>query len=68
MASVTVTAVDTGPHRVSRRVVVNAPAAEIFALVADPIGIPNSTDPGPSERHPSRGRKNSRTVRDSPSG
>lgn len=31
-----VTTVDTGPHRVSRRVLVNAPAAELFALVADP--------------------------------
>ncbi|MEV7624046.1 SRPBCC family protein [Actinoplanes sp. NPDC089786] len=27
---------DSGPRRVSRRVRVNAPAAEIFALVADP--------------------------------
>lgn len=28
--------VDTGPHRVTRRVVVDAPAAELFAIVADP--------------------------------
>lgn len=31
-----VTTVDLGPRRVARRVLVNAPAAEIFALVADP--------------------------------
>jgi len=31
-----VTRVDAGPRRVSRRVVVNAPAASVFALVADP--------------------------------
>jgi hypothetical protein len=28
--------VDTGPHRVTRRVVVNASPAELFAIVADP--------------------------------
>ena len=32
----TVTPIDTGAHRVSRRTVVNASAAELFALVADP--------------------------------
>ncbi|GAB7045967.1 SRPBCC family protein [Catenuloplanes indicus] len=32
----TVTTVDTGERRVSRRAVVNAPVAELFALVADP--------------------------------
>ncbi len=32
----TVTIVDAGPHQVSRSIEVNAPAAELFALVADP--------------------------------
>lgn len=32
----TVTVVDRGPNQVSRSVEVNAPAAEVFALVADP--------------------------------
>jgi hypothetical protein len=32
----TVTIVDAGPNQVSRAVEVNAPAAELFALVADP--------------------------------
>jgi hypothetical protein len=31
-----VTTVDTGARRVSRRVTVSAPAAEVFALIADP--------------------------------
>jgi hypothetical protein len=32
----TVTTVDAGPNQVSRSVEVNAPAAELFAIVADP--------------------------------
>lgn len=32
----TVTVVDAGPNQVSRSVEVNAPAAELFAMVADP--------------------------------
>jgi hypothetical protein len=36
MTDAAVTTVDTGPRRVSRRVLVPAPAAEIFALIADP--------------------------------
>lgn len=32
----TITTVDTGPNQVSRTVEVHAPAAELFALVADP--------------------------------
>lgn len=32
----TVTVVDNGPNQVSRSVEVNAPAAELFAMVADP--------------------------------
>lgn len=36
MPTPVVTEVDAGPRTVSRRVVVNAPAADIFALVADP--------------------------------
>lgn len=52
MASDTVTTVDTGPHRVSRRIVVDAPAAEVFALIANP------------HRHPEL--DGSGTVRDTP--
>jgi uncharacterized protein YndB with AHSA1/START domain len=33
---VTVTVVDAGPRQVSRSVEVNAPAAELFAMVTDP--------------------------------
>ncbi len=36
MATSEVTTVDAGPHRVSRRVTVHAPAAELFAMLADP--------------------------------
>lgn len=36
MSNANVTEVDTGARRVSRRVQVSAPAAEIFALLADP--------------------------------
>ncbi len=36
MADSAVTEVDAGPQRVSRRVVVDASPAEVFALVADP--------------------------------
>ncbi|MDT5281840.1 MAG: hypothetical protein QOJ20_3035, partial [Mycobacterium sp.] len=32
----TISVVDAGPRRVSRSVEVSAPAAELFALVADP--------------------------------
>lgn len=46
------TTIDSGPRRVTRQVVVNAPAAEIFALVANP------------HRHPEL--DGSGTVRDSP--
>src|SRR5438128_2114863 len=35
-APATVTTVDAGPRRVSRAVSVGAPAAEVFALLADP--------------------------------
>lgn len=52
MADATVTTVDSGPKKVSRQVVVNAPAAEIFALVANP------------HRHPEL--DGSGTVRDTP--
>ncbi|WP_168698456.1 SRPBCC family protein [Gordonia paraffinivorans] len=55
MASATVTAVDTGPHRVSRRVVVNAPAAEIFALVADPHRHPELDGSGTVREAPVKG-------------
>lgn len=46
------TIIDSGPHKVTRQVVVKAPAAEIFALVANP------------HRHPEL--DGSGTVRDSP--
>lgn len=52
MSDTSVTEVDTGPRAVSRRVVVAAPAAEIFALLADP------------HRHPEL--DGSGTVRDTP--
>ena len=48
----TVSTVDAGPRRVARRVLVNAPAAEIFAIVSDP------------HRHPEL--DGSGTVRDVP--
>jgi Polyketide cyclase / dehydrase and lipid transport len=51
MTDATVTTVDSGARKVSRRVVVHAPAAQIFALVADP------------RRHPEL--DGSGTVRDS---
>jgi hypothetical protein len=44
--------VDAGPHRVARRVLVNAPAREVFAIVVDP------------HRHPEL--DGSGTVRDVP--
>jgi hypothetical protein len=48
----TVTNVDAGPRRVARRVLVHAPAAEVFALVADPHRHPEldgsgTVRPGP---------------------
>lgn len=52
MADATVTTIDSGPHKVSRRVVVNAPAADIFSLIANP------------HRHPEL--DGSGTVRDTP--
>jgi hypothetical protein len=36
MSESTVTEIDAGQRRVARRVVVNAPASEVFALLADP--------------------------------
>ena len=36
MTNSTVTTVDSGARKVTRRVVVQAPAATVFALVADP--------------------------------
>ncbi|MDL9948368.1 SRPBCC family protein [Gordonia sp. ABSL11-1] len=52
MADAPVTPVESGPHKVARRVTVNAPAADIFALVANP------------HRHPEL--DGSGTVRDTP--
>jgi hypothetical protein len=48
----TVTKVDAGPRRVARQVLVRAPAAEVFALVADPHRHPEldgsgTVRPGP---------------------
>ncbi|WP_033337766.1 SRPBCC family protein [Catenuloplanes japonicus] len=45
-----VTEVDTGPRRVSRRALVNAPAAELFALVADPHRHPELDGSGTVRR------------------
>lgn len=36
MSAERVTTVDTGPRKVSRTVVVDAPASELFAMIADP--------------------------------
>lgn len=52
MADIVVTTVRTGPRRVSRRVIIQANAEQIFALVADP------------HRHPEL--DGSGTVRDTP--
>ncbi|MDG3013518.1 SRPBCC family protein [Speluncibacter jeojiensis] len=60
MTDTKVTAVDLGPRRVARRVVVDAPAAELFALVADPrrhgeldgSGTVKSTVSGPDRLGP----------------
>lgn len=52
MSNSTVSSVDAGPKRVARRIVVNAPAAELFAIVVDP------------HRHPEL--DGSGTVRDVP--
>lgn len=52
MTTPTATTVDAGPRAVSRRITVHAPAAEIFALVANP------------HRHPEL--DGSGTVRDTP--
>ncbi|GAC68469.1 SRPBCC family protein [Gordonia soli] len=52
MAHDSVTTIDSGPHKVSRRVTVDAPAADVFALIANP------------HRHPEL--DGSGTVRDTP--
>src|SRR3954469_24362745 len=52
MTTSTVSKVDAGPKKVARRVLVKAPAAEIFAIVSDP------------HRHPEL--DGSGTVRDVP--
>lgn len=52
MANAAVSTVDTGPKKVTRRVTVDAPASEVFALVANP------------HRHPEL--DGSGTVRDTP--
>lgn len=56
----TVDTVDAGPHQVSRSVEVNAPAGELFAIVADPrrhrevdgSGTVRDNVRGPSPLHP----------------
>jgi len=48
MPQTSVSTVEAGERKVSRRVTVQAPVAEVFALVADPIVIPTSTAQGPS--------------------
>ncbi len=46
MADATVTTVDFGPNKVACRVVVNAPVAGIFALVANPHRHPELAGSG----------------------
>jgi len=46
VADAAVTIVDSGARKVSRRVVVHAPAAEVFALVADPRRHPEMDGSG----------------------
>ncbi|MEO9329737.1 SRPBCC family protein [Gordonia aurantiaca] len=55
MASDLVTTVDTGPHRVSRRVVVDAPAAEIFELIVNPHRHPDLDGSGTVRKKPVKG-------------
>ncbi|MEE4023632.1 SRPBCC family protein [Gordonia sp. PKS22-38] len=48
-------AVDSGPHQVSRQIVVNAPVAEIFALVANPHRHPELDGSGTVRHTPVTG-------------
>ena len=51
----TVIEVDAGPRRVARQVLVGAPAAEVFALVADPYRHPELDGSGTVRPAPVRG-------------
>ena len=51
----TVIEVDAGPRRVARQVLVRAPAAEVFALVADPHRHPELDGSGTVRPAPVRG-------------
>jgi hypothetical protein len=51
----TVTFVDAGAHRVSRRALVHAPAAEVFALVANPHRHPELDGSGTVRKAPVTG-------------
>lgn len=55
MSDITVTTVDSGSRKITRRVQVTAPAAEIFALVADPHRHPELDGSGTLRTTPVRG-------------
>ena len=55
MAEAVVSTVDVGPRKVARQVVVNAPAAEVFALVADPHRHPEIDGSGTVRDVPVKG-------------
>ncbi|MYR07369.1 dimethyladenosine transferase [Gordonia sp. SID5947] len=55
MADATVTTVESGPHQVSRRVRVNASAAHIFGLVANPHRHPELDGSGTVRETPVTG-------------
>ena len=55
MTTSTVSTVDVGPKRVARRVVVNAPAAEVFAIVVDPHRHPELDGSGTLRDVPIKG-------------
>lgn len=58
MKASTVSTVDAGPRRVARRVLVKAPAAEIFAIVSDPHRHPELDGSGTVRDVPIRGPHN----------
>jgi uncharacterized protein YndB with AHSA1/START domain len=55
MTIAAVTTVDTGPRQVTRRVAVHAPAAEVFALLADPHRHPDLDGSGTVRDVPVKG-------------
>lgn len=55
MTNATVSSVDTGPHQVTRQVLVPAPPAEIFALLGDPHRHPELDGSGTLRAVPVKG-------------